>query len=442
MTDAQSDFSPNLQLPFLLPAQAQKHVTVNESLAAIDTLVMAAVISADLSAPPDDLSNGDAYILPSPASGVWQGHANALAVWSDGAWTFHSPREGWRVWDKNTSGLLVFDGNTWDSFAASDADFQNLSLLGVAATADTDNPLSVRGAGALFTALETEDGGSGDIRLSINSEAGAHSGSVVFQSGWRGRAEIGLTSASNFAIRTSADGASWLDALAIDPDTNSIGVGLEPNSADAFAVDGQVTFFNDGGYFSFRESNRLLISNDDGGPIYVHARSPGSNLHFGATEADGTWQSNIIVLKPGAEEVQFGYPLRPQSADTIDIGGPFRPFRNLYLQNAPVVSSDKRGKQDIETFDAGLDLVNALRPVTYRRACEPDLRHLGLVAQEVLTALEDNDADDFALWQCADPDDPNSQQAVVYAELIPALIDAVQELSERVEILEGLTRDL
>lgn len=36
MSDASNDFTPSLSLPFLLPAQAQKHVTVNESLAASD----------------------------------------------------------------------------------------------------------------------------------------------------------------------------------------------------------------------------------------------------------------------------------------------------------------------------------------------------------------------------------------------------------------------
>ena len=35
---AVSDFTPNLELPYLLSNQAQKHVTLNESLRALDGL--------------------------------------------------------------------------------------------------------------------------------------------------------------------------------------------------------------------------------------------------------------------------------------------------------------------------------------------------------------------------------------------------------------------
>ena len=35
--------TPRLDLPWLMPAQAQKHVTVNEALARLDILVQAAV---------------------------------------------------------------------------------------------------------------------------------------------------------------------------------------------------------------------------------------------------------------------------------------------------------------------------------------------------------------------------------------------------------------
>ena len=48
-----SDATPRLGLPWLMPAQAQKHVTVNESLGRLDALVQAAAQSRTEAAQPD-----------------------------------------------------------------------------------------------------------------------------------------------------------------------------------------------------------------------------------------------------------------------------------------------------------------------------------------------------------------------------------------------------
>lgn len=47
-----SDASPILSLPYILPSQAQKHVTHNEALQRLDVLVQPAVLDRDRSAPP------------------------------------------------------------------------------------------------------------------------------------------------------------------------------------------------------------------------------------------------------------------------------------------------------------------------------------------------------------------------------------------------------
>ena len=46
------DTSTHLLLPYLLAAQAQKHVTVNEALRLLDGLVQLAVLDRHLTAPP------------------------------------------------------------------------------------------------------------------------------------------------------------------------------------------------------------------------------------------------------------------------------------------------------------------------------------------------------------------------------------------------------
>lgn len=69
-----SEETDRLGLPYLMPAQAQKHVTVNEALRKLDALVQPRVLSRAVSAEPAAPAAGDAYILPAGASGTaWDG---------------------------------------------------------------------------------------------------------------------------------------------------------------------------------------------------------------------------------------------------------------------------------------------------------------------------------------------------------------------------------
>ena len=65
-----SDQSSRLGLSFLAAAQAQKHVTVNESLLRLDALVQLAAKSASTAAEPASPVDGDIYILPSGKTGA------------------------------------------------------------------------------------------------------------------------------------------------------------------------------------------------------------------------------------------------------------------------------------------------------------------------------------------------------------------------------------
>ena len=53
-----SDQTPNLNLPYLIAAQAQKHVTHNEALRALDAIVQIAVLDRDLAVPPATPADG------------------------------------------------------------------------------------------------------------------------------------------------------------------------------------------------------------------------------------------------------------------------------------------------------------------------------------------------------------------------------------------------
>src|SRR5690606_23850993 len=95
--NAMSDTSANLSLPYLMPAQAQKHVTHNEALDRLDALVQAVVQDRDRAAPPAAPQPGDCHLVPAGAGGAWAGHAGEIALRRDSDWIFCAPRPGWRV---------------------------------------------------------------------------------------------------------------------------------------------------------------------------------------------------------------------------------------------------------------------------------------------------------------------------------------------------------
>src|SRR5438876_1936649 len=107
------DNSPNLTLPYIIAAQAQKHVTHNEAIRALDALVQLMVLDKDLASPPGSPADGDRYIVASSPTGAWAGQAGKVAAYQDGAWAFFTPREGWLAWVADEDKLYFHDGSAW-----------------------------------------------------------------------------------------------------------------------------------------------------------------------------------------------------------------------------------------------------------------------------------------------------------------------------------------
>ena len=214
-----SDLSPVLDLPLLAPSQAQKHVTHNEALERLDALVQLSVLSATEDEPPAQPEEGDRYLLPAGASGAWSGRAGDLAVFANGAWLFLEPQAGWLAWVRDLSHALRHDGTNW---VPAQGDLQNLPWIGVNATADATNRLSLSAHASLFS----HDGAGHQVK--VNKTGSADTASLLFQTGFSGRAEMGTMGSDGFAVKVSSDGVSFQTALIADPDT---GVVNFPNGA-------------------------------------------------------------------------------------------------------------------------------------------------------------------------------------------------------------------
>ena len=136
------DQTPNLSLPFIMPSQAQKHVTHNEAIRRLDALVQMVAESRTLIDPPETPANGAVFLIPAGATGVWENRENSTAVFQDGTFVYLLPKEGWRVYVKG-EGFFFYDGAEWKTFATggtSSVDLDNIDLFGVNTSADEQKP--------------------------------------------------------------------------------------------------------------------------------------------------------------------------------------------------------------------------------------------------------------------------------------------------------------
>ncbi len=222
------DATPRLALPYLAAAQAQKHVTLNQSLALLDGLVQTAVESRSTAAEPASPADGAIYILPASASGAdWSGAAtNAVMRFEAGAWTSLPLRPGWLVFVKDEDVALICDGSSWIDLGLALRSLANLGRLGVGTTADADNPFSVKADAVLF-----DHAASGGMQVKIDKAASVDSASILFQTAYSGRAELGLCGDDAFHLRLSVDGSTFSDVLIVQPVTGNMGIGVSSPSA-------------------------------------------------------------------------------------------------------------------------------------------------------------------------------------------------------------------
>lgn len=202
-----ADTTPNLHLPYILPSQAQKHVMHNEALVMLDRLVQLALEYEGDVAPGTPL-DGQRFAIGSAPIGAWSGRAGQLACFQDGGWLFAAPRAGYLAYFKDSGVLKVFTGSVWQRPPL--PDILTPSRLGVSATPDETNRLALSSPATLLNHA------GGGHQLKINKASAGDTASMLFQSNWSGRAEMGLSGTDAFSIKVSGDGSTWATALQCD----------------------------------------------------------------------------------------------------------------------------------------------------------------------------------------------------------------------------------
>ncbi len=236
------DVSNNLNLPFIMASQAQKHVTHNEAIRMLDALVNLSA-TAITPTPPANPIDGERYIVDASPTGIWDGKEFSIAAWQDGAWAFFSPQPGWRCYVSSETQIRIWDGSNWQVMQLPLPPLQNLAHIGINTNADNTNRLSVSSAGTLLT----NEGN--DHRLVINKAASADTASMIFQTSWTGHAQFGISGDNDFRINVSTNGSLWNDSLVANSLTGAVrfpsgienpqlhGVLDNPNGFDRLYID-------------------------------------------------------------------------------------------------------------------------------------------------------------------------------------------------------------
>jgi len=492
------DHTNNLQLPYILPSQAQKHVTHNEALGILDALVQLAVADRDLTAPPAMPVEGSRYIVASPATGVWADHEGEIAHFLDGSWAFLPAKEGYLAWVADENQFRSWTGSDWAAVGDAIPELQNVQLLGVGTTADSTNPFSAKVNKALWTAKTAAESGDGDLRFTMNKETASDVLSLLMQSGYSARAEIGLLADENLSFKVS-DGTTSRVALAIVKDNAKLKIGDPFFTSAMINLKGKALASAADGFFCITVTNTNNDNASKGGAVLTGAQYSNANKPFMVLGPWSQSSSNILYYGgggwgcPDATVHQFysgthnptvdngstlAFQINPASIiasrntapaadNTYSLGTSSFKWSVVYSNTGTINTSDERLKDIDGVVPLGLAFLRDLEPVAYRwkvgghqiatemtpapedrpdvGPCAIDLltpkpgarTHYGLIAQQVRSTLDAHDIDDFGGWTLADRDDPDSEQGLRYDQFVPILIRAVQELSAEVEALRN-----
>jgi len=286
---------------------------------------------------------------------------------------------------------------------------------------------------------------------------------------YSGNAIVTLPTSTGTLLLTDGDGSSLTnivtqitagDGISVSGSTGNVTLsttvaGIEvgstfPNTATATEGDtfyntnyGKIFIYYDGFWVdtspasgSGSGSSNLISSSTTNGTNAVTSTTTtsGSNPTTAAaiqfTTDNGTTSAPRWVFMPSGGFL-------PTANDSYDIGSAEYKVRDIYEAD----SSDARLKTDIVDYTGGLEFVESLRVVdfTWKEGVDgkpAGNRETGLIAQEVKEAL---DASNYNSWRLHTDGD---RQGVDKKQLIPALISAVQELTEEVRTLRSRVQEL
>lgn len=181
---------------------------------------------------------------------------------------------------------------------------------------------------------------------------------------------------------------------------------------------------------------QAMLNNDGGSScvaVGVNALQNQVALVGNTAVGVGALSNNTLYNNVGG----FGESCQANGSDQIVLGNT---AINALRCNVQVITSlsDERDKTDIVEISEGLDFVSKLKPVTFtwnqRDGGRVGIKSAGFIAQDLLKLQNDSlIGDNLDLVSNYNPD----QLEARYANLMPIMIKAIQELKAEIELLKA-----
>jgi hypothetical protein len=104
---------PNLPLSYDWALGDPYKTEMDANLAMLGAIVCLSVKDRDLTTPPASPTDGDRYIIPTGATGVWAGKTNQIAARIAGAWEYYVPKIGWLCYIEDEDKLAAYKPAGW-----------------------------------------------------------------------------------------------------------------------------------------------------------------------------------------------------------------------------------------------------------------------------------------------------------------------------------------
>ena len=168
-----------------------------------------------------------------------------------------------------------------------------------------------------------------------------------------------------------------------------------------------------------------------------------SSFNYWTKPSSGVLEFNFAEINTNANTFTLGgWPLDFSNSalspsDGESLGSAGFPWSEVWAINGTIQMSDKRLKKNIASISNGLNLINQMNPVKYNWKSEraEDKKHLGFLAQELEKIVPE------VVVHNEQSTDEKDKYGVKYAEIIPVLVKAIQELSDQnAELLKRIKK--
>jgi hypothetical protein len=206
---------------------------------------------------------------------------------------------------------------------------------------------------------------------------------------------------------------------------NNVAIGF--TSLQGNTVGGMNTTVGYAALLNIQSGNNNVAIGDSAG-IDLSGNSS-NNTFLGTNTAVST---NTLIYN---NSTAVGYQATIDASNQIVLGN--SGITSLNCQVALTVVSDARDKTNFEPLDAGLNFINEITPVRFdwnqRGGGLEGRKDIGFTAQDLLEVQEKTNIN---IPNLVDESNPNKYM-ITPTQLIPILVKAIQELSEKIKTLEN-----